>query len=104
MKYSFGKTKAAIKLEEMVSGKRKIRRRLSAILSEYTHQMMSATMIRDPYVARLCLRLLQQHTLNRIKQMDDLTFEMAMFAKNVIVSRYRAHLNGFNIVIAMRIK
>ena len=102
MKNSFGKTKASLRLEKLVSNNRSARRKVSSLLSEFTMQMMAIMLARDSGTVRLCLKLLRQHTINRIDIIKSLNNEIKMYTKNVVIGRYRAYLNGFNQVAIAR--
>jgi len=102
MKLSFGKNKSSLRLEAIVEKSPAARRRVSTILSEFTMQMMGIVTAKDPKIVRMCLQLLREKTLKRIDSVDNLNDEMRMYCKNVVVGRYRAHINGFNEVNAMR--
>lgn len=102
MKLTFGKNKASLRLEAIVADKPAARRRVSALLSEYTAQLMGIITARDPHVVRLCLQLLKTHTVKRVDTIQCLSPETRMYCKNVIIGRFRAHLNGFNTVVIMR--
>jgi hypothetical protein len=104
MKLSFGKNKASLRLVAIVENNPAARRRVSSILSEHTQQMMAIITARDPKVVRLCLKMLREYTIKRIDSVHHFSPEIKMYCKNVVIGRFRAHLNGFNTVIAMQDK
>jgi hypothetical protein len=98
MKYTFGKTSAAQKLEQLLDNNPTARRRISAVLSEYTNQLLLITQAREPRTVRLCMELLRDYTLRRLDVKKNLTPEMRTYSQNVVVTRYRAFRNGFESV------
>ncbi len=102
MKLSFGKTKASLRLEKIVENNPAARRRVSALLSEFTYHMMGIISVRDPKIARMCLQFLKKNTLNKIDTIACFNTEIRMYCKNVVIGRFRAHLNGLNYVVKAR--
>lgn len=98
MKYTFGKTAAALRLEELVENNPPIRRRISSLLSKYTNQLLLITQMRDPETVRVCMELLRDHTLNRLDS-KHLPTEILTYTKNIVITRYRAFRRGFEQVI-----
>jgi len=101
MKFTFGKTSAAQRLEQLMENNPTARRRISTVLSEYTNQLLLITQARDPRTVRLCMELLRDYTLRRIDVKKNLTPEMKTYSQNVVITRYRAFRNGFESVSRM---
>ena len=100
MSYIFGKTKAAIALAEMVEENPTARRRISSLLSEFSHQMMTIVLAREPKTVIICLKLLRDYTIGRLDNTKSILPEkIKSYAKNVIVYRHRAFKAGFEYVI-----
>jgi predicted RNA-binding protein with PIN domain len=98
MKFTFGKTSAAQRLEQLVENSPTARRKISVILSDYTNQLLLVTQTRDPRTVRLCMELLRDYTLRRLDVKKHLTDEMRTYAQNVVITRYRAFRRGFDAV------
>lgn len=98
MKFTFGKTSAAMRLEQLVENHPTARRRISAILSDYTNQLLLITQAREPRTVRLCMELLRDYTLRRFDVKKNLTDEMKTYSQNVVITRYRAFRRGFDSV------
>jgi len=98
MKFTFGKTSAAVRLEQLVENSPIARRKISAILSDYTNQLLLVTQARDPRTVHTCMELLRDYTLRRFDVKKHLTDEMRTYAQNVVVTRYRAFRKGFDSV------
>jgi hypothetical protein len=101
MKYTFGKTKAAEKLEILLDNNLVARRRITILLSKYTSQLLKITGIKDPDTVRLCMELVKNYTLNRVDIKKTLTPEIRSYVKNIILTRYRAYLHGFNDLVPL---
>ena len=99
MKFTFGKTIAAQRLEELLENNPIARRKISALLSNYTSDLLTITLVKHPRPARLCMELLRDYTLRRIDVKKNLTEDIRSYAKNVVVCRYRAYCYGFNEVV-----
>jgi len=98
MKFTYGKTSAAMRLEELIENNPSARRKITSLLSEYTNQLLIITQARDPRTVRICMELLRDYTLRRIDVKKNLTEEIRTYAKNVVVARYRAFRKGFDAV------
>jgi hypothetical protein len=98
MKFTFGKTSAAQRLEQLVENNPSARRRVTTVLSDYTNQLLLITQVKDPRTVRLCMELLRDYTLRRIEVKKTLTGEMKTYTQNVITTRYRAFRNGFECI------
>jgi HD superfamily phosphodiesterase len=98
MKFTFGKTSAAVRLEQLVENNPTARRKISAILSEYTNQLLLIAQARDPRTVRLCMELLRDYTLRRFDVKKSLTDDMKTYSQNLVIARYRAFRKGFDSV------
>ena len=101
MKFTFGKTLAAKRLEELLENNPSARRRVSTVLSEYTNQLLLITQAKDPRTVKLCMELLRDYTLRRLEVKRSLTPDMKTYSQNVVISRYRAFRKGFESVSRM---
>ena len=99
MKNTFGRTLAAQKLEILLENNPSARRKISSILSEFTHRMFCIVNCKDKNIIRLCWGLLKKSTIERIYLKKGLTKEMQSYTVNIIVSRYRVYLRNFNDLI-----
>ena len=99
MSYIFGKTKAAIALADMVKDNNSARRFISSLLSEFSHQMMTIVLAREPKTVIICLKLLRDYTISRVNANKYLPDKIKSFTKNVIVYRHRAFKRGFEYVV-----
>jgi len=101
MKYTFGKTIASQKLEELLSNNPSARKKISTLLSQFTKQMLNVIDInKNPETVHLCLELLKNYTLNRVDIKKNLTKDIRTYTKNVIVSRYRVYCRNFDEIIS----
>lgn len=96
MKFTFGRTLAAQKLETLLEDKPLARRKVSRLLSEYTRQLFQVTGAKEPSTVKLCMELLRQHTLNRVDVLTGLPEDVRTYAKNVVVCRYRVYRHCFD--------
>ena len=96
MKFTFGRTAAAVKLAELVEKSPTARRQISALLSLYTSQLLEVVQAKNPRTVRLCMELLRDYTLRRVEVKKNLTDDMKTYTKNVVITRYRAYRNGFD--------
>ena len=101
MKYTFGKTIAAQRLENLVADNPIARRRISTLVSKFTAQMLSIVSAKDPDTVRLCWELLRDYTLRRIDVKKHLTDDMKTYTKNVIISRYRIYCHNFDELVSI---
>ena len=95
MKYTFGRTPAAQKLETLLDESPSARRKISRLLSNYTWQLYKITGAKDPETVRLCMEMLRDYTLRRIDITKDLSSAMRSHAKNVVICRYRVYRHCF---------
>lgn len=98
MKFTFGKTPSAQKLEQLLENNPNARRRVSSVLSAYTNQLLQITQAREPRTVRLCMELLRNDMLRRLDRKKNLSEDMKTYSKNVVITRYRAFRNGFESV------
>lgn len=98
MKFTFGKTNAAMRLEELLETNPAARRRVSAVLSDYTSKLLLVCHAKEPRTVRLCMELLRDYTLRRLDIKKGLTVEMKTYSQNLVVARYRAFRKGFDAV------
>lgn len=99
MKFTFGKTPAAIKLEQLVQNNPSARAKITALLSEYTNQLLLITQIKEPKTVRQCMAMLRDFNLKRLDTKTGLTDDMRTYAKNVVTCRYRVFRHGFDDVV-----
>lgn len=98
MKYTFGKSIAAERLEALLEYNPRARRKIASLLSVYTHQLLMITQAKDPRTVRLCMELLRDYTLRRLDVKSTITHEIRSYAKNIVLVRYRAFRKGFDYV------
>ena len=94
--FPFGKSLAAIKMETLVDVNPVARRKISRLLSRYTdqlHQIIHPQ--KDAATTRLLLHLLCQYNLVRTELMN-IDDDVRSYIKNLIKSRYRVFLHGYN--------
>lgn len=98
MKFTFGKTKASEKLEQLVEGKPWASRRVSRLLSGFSQKMINITGAKDPETVCTCMELLRDFTLQRV---DKTKLEPAIksHTKNIICYRYRVMRRTFEELI-----
>jgi hypothetical protein len=101
MKFTFGKTAAAQKLEQLLENSPSARRRISSVLSAYTNQLLQIVQAREPRTVKLCMELLRNDTLHRIESNKNLSQDVKTYSQNVVMTRYRAFRNGFESVNKM---
>jgi len=101
MKFTFGKTKAAQRLETLVADKPVARRQLTSLLSKYSEQLIKVVGAKDPTTVRQCWELLRDYTLRRIDVKRNLSGDMKTYAKNVVVYRHRVHRKEFDELILL---
>ncbi len=101
MKFTFGKTPAAIRLENLVKDNPSARRKVSRLLSGYTKQLLLATSAKDPATVRLLFELLCKYHLSRIEVLENLEENVRTYTENVIKSRYRVFLHQFNEIVPL---
>ncbi len=99
MKYTFGGTRAAQRLETLVENNPTARRKISALLSNYSRTLLLIVRVHDASTVRFCWQMLRDYTLNRLDKKTGLTEEMKTYTKNVIIYRYRVYLKEFNDLI-----
>lgn len=99
MKFTFGNSPAANRLEVLVEESPIARRQVSTLLSIYTNQLLHITGAKDQRTVHLCMEMLRDNTLRRIDVKRNLTTEMKTYLKNVVVMRYRVYRRGFDDVI-----
>lgn len=87
-----------MRLEQLVENNPAARRKISAILSDYTHQLLLICQTRDPRTVHLCMELLRDYTLRRFDVKKHLTDDMRSYAQNLVITRYRAFRKGFDSV------
>ena len=98
MKNTFGSTKAAQTLEVLVNDYPGARRRVSRLLSKFTHKLLHVTQARDPETVITCMELLREQTLKNVDAMK-LNPAIRSYTKNVVTHRYRAFRSGFQSLI-----
>ncbi len=96
MKYTFGKTPAAQRLEILVKDTPSARRKISRLLSQYSSQLLKITAARDPEIVRLCMELLRDYTLRRIDIFQNMSRDIRTYAKNVVIYRHRVYSRTFD--------
>ncbi len=96
MKYTFGRTLAAQRLEILVENTPSARRKISRLLSSYTSNLFLITGAQNPETVRLCMEMLRDYTLRRVDVTKNLTDDMRTYTKNVIVYRYRVYRHTFD--------
>jgi hypothetical protein len=99
MKYTFGRTLAAQRLENLLTETPSARRKVSRVLSHYTWQLFQITGAREPETVRLCMEMLRDYTLRRLDILKGLTEDMRTYAKNIVIARYRAYRHGFDSLV-----
>ncbi len=99
MKYTFGKTLAAQRLELLVKDAPSARRKISRILSSYTSKLVIIVGAKDPETVRLCMEMLRDYTLRRVDATKNLTNDMRTYSKNVIVYRHRVFRRTFDSLV-----
>lgn len=101
MKFTFGRTTAAYRLEKLVESNPTARRKISTLLSNYTEHVQKIISIKDPSTVNLCLELLRDYTLRRIDIKRNLSEDIRSYAKNVVISRHRVYIQNFNFLISI---
>ena len=101
MKYTFGRTQAAQRLETLLENSPSARRKVSSILSDFNYKLIRIISAKDPNTVKLCWALLRDYTLKRIDAKKGLTDDMRSYAKNVLIYRYRVYLHNFNDIVAL---
>ena len=96
MKYSFGKSIAAQKLELLLQDNPSARRKITQLISRYTEQLLLVVGIQEPRTVRLCMEFLRDYNLKRIDIITNLTEDMRSYARNVVIGRYRVYYQEFN--------
>ena len=96
--FTFGRTLAAQKLEELVSQSPSARRKISSLLSDYTNQLLQITMAKEPRTVRLCMEMLRDYTLRRLDVKTKLTDDIRSYAKNVVIYRHRVFRKEFDAI------
>ena len=96
MKFIFGNSSAACRLEELVANAPLAQKYISKVLNGYTYQLLLITLIKEPRTVRLCMELLRDYTLQRFDVSKRLSPIQKTFAKNIVMLRYRAFRKGFD--------
>lgn len=96
MKFTFGKSVAAQRLEGLMANNPRARRKISTILSDYTNQLFNITTAKDARTIRICMELLRDYTLRRLDVKTGLTDEMRTYSQNLVIGRHRAFRRGFD--------
>lgn len=96
MKFTFGNSLAAGRLEELLENDKVASCYVSKVLGGYTHQLLLITLIKEPRTVRLCMELLRDYTLQRFDVSKRLSPIQKTFAKNIVMLRYRAFRKGFD--------
>ena len=99
MTNTFGSSKAAQTLEVLVNDIPNARRRVSRLLSKFTHKLLHVTSARDPETVLTCMELLREQTLKNIDTMKNVNPAIRSYTKNVVTHRYRAFRSGFESLI-----
>ena len=89
---TFGNTKAANKLEELLNDCPVVRRKIATLLSQYRWQLCCLTHKSNDInidTIRLCMELLRDYTLNRINLKSGISLEVKSYTRNVIISQHR---------------
>ena len=95
MKNTFGRNRAAQKLEILLKDNPSARRKISRILSSYTHRLLMVTRAIDPATVNLCMVLLRNWAIDRVNIVSGLTDDIRSYARNIVVSRYRVYRTSF---------
>jgi hypothetical protein len=98
-KYTFGKTKACERLEQMLQNNKSAHRKVSSLLGRFSVQLLNITEIQDLVTVQLCMEMLKDYTL-RLVDKKSLPSESRSYIKNVIMTRYRTHRDCFNDLIS----
>jgi len=101
MKYTFGSTLAAQKLETILGDKHSARRKVSRLLSSYTNKLCNITSAKDPVTVLTCMELLREQTLKRVDALENLAPEVRSYTKNVVTYRYRMYRRCFEDISAL---
>lgn len=99
MKYTFGSTLAAQKLETLLEDNPTARRKVSRLLSSYTSKLFNITGAKDPETVLTCMHLLRDYTLARVDVQKNLDPKVRTYTKNVVTCRYRVYRQGFESLI-----
>lgn len=99
MNFSFGRTAAAVKLEQLVKDNPSARRKVTTLLSDYTNKLLIVTQAKDPETVRLCMEMLRDYTLRRLDVKQNIPPEVKTYTQNVIIARYRVFRKGFDDVV-----
>lgn len=99
MKYTFGKTLAAQRLEILLDKNPIARRKISALLSKFSDKLLLVTGAKDPDTVRLCMDLLRDNTLKGLRSKKNLSSDVVSYAENVIKSRHRAFRQEFDYIV-----
>ena len=95
MKYTFGKSISAQRLEKMLERYPAQRRKISSLLSDITNKMLEVTAAKHSPTVKLCLTLLKDHAIKRLHEKTGLSEKVVSYTENVIRQRHRAYLEGF---------
>ena len=95
MKYTFGRNPAATTLEKLLADNPSARRKISSLLSDYTHKLLQVTLAKEPETVLTCMDLLRDYTLRRLDVKPRLTPEILSYARNIVIGRHRAYSKGF---------
>ena len=101
MKYTFGKTLAAQRLEILLYKDPSARRKISTLLSQYTDKLIKIVAIDDPSTVHLCMALLRDFTHRRIDVKKNLSGDIRTYSKNVVTSRYRVYRQTYDEIVAV---
>lgn len=93
--FPFGKTPAAVRMENLVVENPSARRKVSRLLSRYTEQLLQTVGAKDPRTVRLLMELLCKYNLNRLDLMQ-IDTDVRTYAKNLVSGRYRVFLHRYN--------
>jgi predicted transcriptional regulator len=91
MKYIFGISTSAQRLEKLLNDNPIARRKISRMLSQYTSTMYKilAGLSDDISVTYYCMELHRDYNLRRIDIMKNISDDIRSYAKNVVIGRYR---------------
>lgn len=101
--FPFGKTPAAVRMENLVVENPSARRKISRLLSRYTEQLLNVTGAKDPATVRLCMELVRNYQLKRL-DLIQLPEDVRTHAKNLVIGRYRVFLHQFNELVPLMVK
>ena len=100
MKFTFGKTKASEKLEQLLEGKPWASRRVSRLLGSYSHKLITITGAKDPETVCTCMELLRDFTLQRVDK-TKLDPTIKTHTKNLVCYRYRVIRKTFEELVPL---